>query len=62
VTVPHAPAPVRAHAHYVTMRDGGAGAVRELADIILAAQGRGAESEARAMRSPAPDRLVPHER
>ena len=38
-TVPHAPAAVRAHAHYVTARDGGSGAVRELADIILAAQG-----------------------
>jgi 3-deoxy-D-manno-octulosonate 8-phosphate phosphatase (KDO 8-P phosphatase) len=38
-TVPHAPAAVRAHAHYVTARDGGGGAVRELADIILAAQG-----------------------
>ncbi|HEX6137928.1 MAG TPA: HAD hydrolase family protein [Casimicrobiaceae bacterium] len=41
VTVPHAPAPVRAHAHYVTTRDGGSGAVRELADIVLAAQGCG---------------------
>ena len=39
VTVPHAPAAVRAHAHYVTARDGGSGAVRELADLILAAQG-----------------------
>jgi len=40
VTVPHAPAIVREHAHYVTARDGGAGAVRELADLILAAQGK----------------------
>jgi 3-deoxy-D-manno-octulosonate 8-phosphate phosphatase (KDO 8-P phosphatase) len=40
ITVPHAPAAVREHAHYVTARDGGAGAVRELADFILAAQGR----------------------
>ena len=40
ITVPHAPAAVREHAHYVTSRDGGAGAVRELADFILAAQGR----------------------
>jgi 3-deoxy-D-manno-octulosonate 8-phosphate phosphatase (KDO 8-P phosphatase) len=39
VTVPHAPAQVRAQAHYVTERDGGSGAVRELADLILAAQG-----------------------
>ena len=41
VTVPHAPAPVRAHAHYVTTREGGSGAVRELADMLLAAQGHG---------------------
>lgn len=41
-TVPHAPPAVREHAHYVTMRDGGRGAVRELAELILAAQGRGA--------------------
>jgi 3-deoxy-D-manno-octulosonate 8-phosphate phosphatase (KDO 8-P phosphatase) len=40
VTVPHAPANVREHAQFVTSRDGGAGAVRELADLILAAQGR----------------------
>jgi len=39
-TVPHAPPAVREHAHYVTMRDGGRGAVRELAELILAAQGR----------------------
>jgi len=39
-TVPHAPAAVRAHAHYVTRREGGAGAVRELADLILTAQQR----------------------
>jgi 3-deoxy-D-manno-octulosonate 8-phosphate phosphatase (KDO 8-P phosphatase) len=38
VTVPHAPAAVRAHAHYVTTREGGSGAVRELADLLLAAQ------------------------
>jgi len=38
---------VRAHAHYVTTRDGGMGAVRELADLILAAQGRGGEAELR---------------
>ena len=38
-TVPHAPPAVRAHAHYVTTREGGAGAVRELADLILSAQG-----------------------
>jgi 3-deoxy-D-manno-octulosonate 8-phosphate phosphatase (KDO 8-P phosphatase) len=44
-TVPHAPAPVRAHAHYITTREGGSGAVRELADIILLAQGCGDGSE-----------------
>jgi 3-deoxy-D-manno-octulosonate 8-phosphate phosphatase (KDO 8-P phosphatase) len=40
VTVPHAPAAVRAHAHHVTTREGGRGAVRELAELVLAAQGR----------------------
>ena len=40
VAVPHAPALVREHAHYVTDRDGGSGAVRELAELILAAQGK----------------------
>ncbi len=44
VTVPHAPAAVRAHAHYVTSREGGSGAVRELADLIHEAQGRGGEN------------------
>ncbi len=38
-TVPHAPAAVRDAAHYVTRADGGAGAVRELCELILAAQG-----------------------
>jgi 3-deoxy-D-manno-octulosonate 8-phosphate phosphatase (KDO 8-P phosphatase) len=40
VTVPHATAAVRAHAHFVTSREGGRGAVREVADIILGAQDR----------------------
>ena len=40
VTVPHAPDAVREHAHLVTTRDGGRGAVRELAELVLAAQGR----------------------
>jgi 3-deoxy-D-manno-octulosonate 8-phosphate phosphatase (KDO 8-P phosphatase) len=44
VTVPHAPPAVREHAQFVTARDGGAGAVRELADLILAAQGRHADA------------------
>jgi 3-deoxy-D-manno-octulosonate 8-phosphate phosphatase (KDO 8-P phosphatase) len=39
-TVPHAPVSVRTLAHYVTSRDGGFGAVRELAELILTAQGR----------------------
>jgi 3-deoxy-D-manno-octulosonate 8-phosphate phosphatase (KDO 8-P phosphatase) len=43
ITVPHAPPSVREHAQFVTSRDGGAGAVRELADLILAAQGRHAD-------------------
>jgi 3-deoxy-D-manno-octulosonate 8-phosphate phosphatase (KDO 8-P phosphatase) len=38
-TVPHAPAPMKQHAHYVTRHEGGAGAVRELAELILAARG-----------------------
>ena len=45
-TVPHAPAPVRAHAHYVTSREGGTGAVRELADLILDAQAAAAARRA----------------
>jgi 3-deoxy-D-manno-octulosonate 8-phosphate phosphatase (KDO 8-P phosphatase) len=39
VTVPHAPPSVRARAHCVTERDGGKGAVREVCEMILAAQG-----------------------
>lgn len=39
VTVPHAPRAVRAHAHVVTACEGGAGAVREVCELILAAQG-----------------------
>ena len=39
VTVPHASPVVRARAHWVTVRDGGTGAVRELCELILAAQG-----------------------
>ncbi|HET9670064.1 MAG TPA: HAD hydrolase family protein [Casimicrobiaceae bacterium] len=44
VSVPGAPDVVRARAHYVTKRDGGHGAVRELADLLLAAQGYDADS------------------
>jgi 3-deoxy-D-manno-octulosonate 8-phosphate phosphatase (KDO 8-P phosphatase) len=39
VTVPGAPALVRRHAHFVTRRDGGSGAVREMCELILHAQG-----------------------
>ncbi len=38
VTVPHAPRSVREQAHYVTEREGGRGAVRELCEMILAAR------------------------
>ncbi len=39
VAVPHAPSAVRARAHYVTGCAGGLGAVREVCELILAAQG-----------------------
>jgi len=39
VSVPDAPALVRGHAHYVTRAHGGRGAVRELCELILQAQG-----------------------
>jgi 3-deoxy-D-manno-octulosonate 8-phosphate phosphatase (KDO 8-P phosphatase) len=47
VTVPHAPLAVRSRAHYITTHDGGQGAVRELAELILAAQGKPPEPEGR---------------
>jgi 3-deoxy-D-manno-octulosonate 8-phosphate phosphatase (KDO 8-P phosphatase) len=37
--VPEAPALVRGHSHYVAERSGGAGAVRELCELLMAAQG-----------------------
>jgi 3-deoxy-D-manno-octulosonate 8-phosphate phosphatase (KDO 8-P phosphatase) len=37
--VPAAPALVREHCHYVTGREGGRGAVRELCEMIMTAQG-----------------------
>ncbi len=40
VTVPHAPSELQRRAHYVTRREGGNGAVRELAELVLSAQGR----------------------
>jgi 3-deoxy-D-manno-octulosonate 8-phosphate phosphatase (KDO 8-P phosphatase) len=39
-TVPEAPAEVREHVHLVTERAGGGGAVREVLEFILRAQGR----------------------
>ncbi|RBH47183.1 phenylphosphate carboxylase subunit delta [Pseudomonas sp. MWU13-2860] len=39
VAVPEAPALVRQRAHYVTGSSGGKGAVRELAELIMQAQG-----------------------
>ena len=38
-TVPHAPESIKRRAHYVTRIDGGHGAVRELCEMILGAQG-----------------------
>jgi 3-deoxy-D-manno-octulosonate 8-phosphate phosphatase (KDO 8-P phosphatase) len=46
ISMPHAPESVRRHAHYVTRREGGAGAVREVAELILAAQDKLAAAEA----------------
>jgi 3-deoxy-D-manno-octulosonate 8-phosphate phosphatase (KDO 8-P phosphatase) len=39
VSVPDAPPAVRSRAHYVTLRRGGAGAVREVCELIMIAQG-----------------------
>lgn len=39
VTVPNSPQLVRDHAHYLTRRDGGHGAVRETCELIMSAQG-----------------------
>lgn len=39
VTVPSAPQAVRDHAHYLTQREGGHGAVRETCELIMSAQG-----------------------
>jgi 3-deoxy-D-manno-octulosonate 8-phosphate phosphatase (KDO 8-P phosphatase) len=38
ITVPAAPALVKKHAHYVTRREGGRGAAREICEIIMQAQ------------------------
>ena len=39
ITVPAAPMLVKEHAHYVTSREGGRGAVREVTEFIMQAQG-----------------------
>jgi 3-deoxy-D-manno-octulosonate 8-phosphate phosphatase (KDO 8-P phosphatase) len=39
ITVPESPLLVRKHAHYVTQRGGGHGAVREACELIMSAQG-----------------------
>jgi 3-deoxy-D-manno-octulosonate 8-phosphate phosphatase (KDO 8-P phosphatase) len=39
VTVPQAPEAVRKHAHYITRRPGGEGAVREVCELLMQAQG-----------------------
>jgi 3-deoxy-D-manno-octulosonate 8-phosphate phosphatase (KDO 8-P phosphatase) len=39
ITVPNSPQPVRDHAHYLTQRDGGHGAVRETCELIMSTQG-----------------------
>jgi 3-deoxy-D-manno-octulosonate 8-phosphate phosphatase (KDO 8-P phosphatase) len=37
--VPEAPALIRSHSHYISESSGGAGAVRELCELLMAAQG-----------------------
>lgn len=49
VTVPHATDAVKAHAHYVTAREGGWGAVRELCDLLLEARVAHGAAAARSM-------------
>ena len=39
VSVPAAPESVKSRAHYVTKKNGGHGAVRELCELIMQAQG-----------------------
>jgi 3-deoxy-D-manno-octulosonate 8-phosphate phosphatase (KDO 8-P phosphatase) len=39
ITVPEAPQVVRSHAHYVTRRQGGYGAVREVCELLMSTQG-----------------------
>lgn len=47
VAVPNAVEEVRKAAHYVTQKSGGRGAVREVTDLLLKAQGRWEEQTAR---------------
>lgn len=39
ITVPNSPQVVRDHAHYLSQREGGHGAVREVCELIMSAQG-----------------------
>ncbi len=39
ISVPNAPQIVRDHAHYISQREGGHGAVREACELIMSAQG-----------------------
>jgi 3-deoxy-D-manno-octulosonate 8-phosphate phosphatase (KDO 8-P phosphatase) len=39
ITVPAAPNSVKQHAHYITQKEGGRGAVREVCELIMQAQG-----------------------
>lgn len=39
ITVPKAPPVVHDHAHYTTKHEGGHGAVREVCELIMSAQG-----------------------
>ena len=39
ITVPNSPQIVQEHAHYLTQREGGHGAVRETCELIMSAQG-----------------------
>ena len=39
ISVPAAPALVKQHSHYVTTREGGHGAIREVVELIMQAQG-----------------------
>ncbi len=40
VAVPHAAAEIKKHAHYITKKSGGHGAVREIVELILKTQGK----------------------